>query len=100
MCQWGTTVTMPLAVPSQLSHSGMTYIKPVAVDACIAPLVRALNAGGIRTVASCCGHGKRPGRIALADGRELFIASTYEEAQQVDAAFPTPINPPPEVPGP
>ncbi len=55
-------------------------------DPCIAPLVRALNEcealpatpsrlnpAGVRTVASCCGHGERPGRVSLADGRELMI---------------------------
>lgn len=26
------------------------------VDACIAPIVKALNDGGIKTLASCCGH--------------------------------------------
>ena len=40
----------------------------------IADLVSALNAGGVPTVASCSGHGERPGNIALADGRELIIA--------------------------
>ena len=42
-------------------------------DPCIAPLVKALNEGGIATVASCCGHGERNGSICLADGRELLI---------------------------
>lgn len=42
------------------------------VDACIADLVSALNAAGIPTVASCCGHGGN-GSVALADGRELII---------------------------
>ena len=36
-------------------------------------LVAALNAGGVRTSASCCGHGAREGRIALDDGRSLII---------------------------
>lgn len=57
-------------------------------DPCLAPLVAALNTGGLRTVASCCGHGRRPGQIALADGRELFIMPDYEAAQRVGAAFP------------
>ncbi|MFC6487304.1 hypothetical protein [Nitratireductor sp. GCM10026969] len=61
-------------------------------DPCIAPIVRALNNAGIRTVASCCGHGFRPGTIALADGRELLIARDWEEARAVDAAFPVDIN--------
>ena len=29
-------------------------------DPCIAPIVKALNAGGLPTVASCCGHGNIP----------------------------------------
>lgn len=31
----------------------------VEVDSCIAPIVAALNDGGIPTVGSCCGHGLR-----------------------------------------
>lgn len=48
-------------------------------DPCLVPLIRALNDGGLRTVASCCGHGKRPGTVALADGRWLFIAADRAE---------------------
>lgn len=32
------------------------------------------NPDGIRTVASCCGHGNQPANIALADGRWVFLA--------------------------
>lgn len=42
-------------------------------DPCLEPLVRALNDGGIPTVASCCGHGRGDGSVVLADGRELVI---------------------------
>jgi len=59
------------------------------VDRCIASLVQALNDFGINTVACCCGHGKRPGNIALLDGRELIIASNYTEGRAIDAAFPS-----------
>lgn len=44
-------------------------------DPCLEPLVRALNGGGLQTLASCCGHGRRPGSVALADGRWLMVAS-------------------------
>lgn len=64
----------------------------VEIDIEIAPIVRALNAAGVATVASCSGHGHRPGRIALADGREIIIARSFEEAQQIDAFFPLDIN--------
>jgi hypothetical protein len=60
----------------------------IDVDSCIAPIVRALNAMGVVTVASCCGHGKRPGNIALADGRELIIVPDYESGRRVDSIFP------------
>jgi len=78
MCEWGDTVVIDVDGPRD-------------VDRCIASLVRALNDGGVKTVASCCGHGNRPGNIALADGRELIIASDYETGRAIDAAFP-PIN--------
>lgn len=43
------------------------------IDRCIHHIVAALNAGGVETVACCCGHGTQPGRIDLADGRVLRI---------------------------
>ncbi len=49
------------------------------IDFCIHQIVAALNAGGIRTVASCCGHGKIPGRIDLEDGRTLAIANNADQ---------------------
>lgn len=58
----------------------------------IADIVRALNDGGIKTVASCSGHGHRPGCIALADGRELVIARNYAEARRIDKLFPVNAN--------
>lgn len=45
------------------------------VDWCIHHIVAALNAGGIETTASCCGHGTQDGRIDLADGRVLMIVT-------------------------
>lgn len=53
----------------------------------IADLVSALNEAGIRTVASCSGHGHRPGNIMLADGRELVIARDFDEARKIDTMF-------------
>lgn len=47
--------------------------KVQCIDHCIHHIVAALNAGGVETVASCCGHGTQRGRIDLADGRVLFI---------------------------
>jgi len=47
--------------------------RKIPVDACIAPIVRALNEGGVPTAMSCCGHGEGDGFILLADGRTLTV---------------------------
>lgn len=67
MCEWGTHV----AVKNLLTTEGKR--RTWKIDRCIAPIVKALNDGGVETIASCCGHGKGPGRITLLDDRELFI---------------------------
>lgn len=82
MCEQGDTVSMPIGVPAWLSRSGKAYTETVAVDRCIAALVRAINDGGIATVASCCGHGRITGNIILADGRELEIFPNRQFAQK------------------
>jgi hypothetical protein len=41
------------------------------IDYCVADIVAALNAAGIETMMSCCGHGKRQAELILADGRDL-----------------------------
>ena len=38
------------------------------IQYCIHRIVAALNAGGVYTTASCCGHGALVGRIDLEDG--------------------------------
>lgn len=59
---------------SPCREAAMVVLKPgVWCDPCIAPLVAALNAWGIETIASCCGHGRNDGSILLADGRTLTI---------------------------
>lgn len=45
----------------------------ICVDWCIHQIVAALNAAGVETIASCCGHGKMAGRIDLKDGRVLYV---------------------------
>jgi hypothetical protein len=73
MCAHGTDVLVRVKVPADLSHTGEPLWREFGIDACIAPLVAALQAGGIDMRASCCGHGQQPGRIDLADGRTLVV---------------------------
>ncbi len=51
------------------------------IDFCIHHIVAALNAGGISTVASCCGHGKMKGNIILEDGRVLLVQQKLESME-------------------
>lgn len=62
-----------LPITSDLSRDGKRYYKKVPVDFCIAGLVKELNAAGIETKSSCCGHGKIGGFVLLLDGTEIKI---------------------------
>jgi len=66
MCEHGNTKT--LIINDRL----------VDIDSCILPLVKMFNKNGYETIASCCGHGKIPGNIALADGRFIDIHPNKE----------------------
>lgn len=55
---------------------GEDGVPTVWCDPCLTEFVTALNAAGLKTVASCCGHGKNDSSVALEDGRWLTI--TYE----------------------
>lgn len=52
-------------------------------DPCLVPIVKALNDGGVPTIASCCGHGQALGSVALVDGRVIAI---YEDLDSFVAA--------------
>ena len=73
MCEWGTTIPIEVTVPAEQSYTGKDRRAVRQIDACIAPIVDALNKLGLRTDVSCCGHGKVPGEIVLHDGRKLTI---------------------------
>ena len=51
------------------------------IDHCIHQIVAALNAGGVRTVDSCCGHKTIKGSIGLEDGRVLIIQPRPESME-------------------
>lgn len=58
------------------------------VDPCIAPLVQALNDGGLQTIASCCGHNQRPGWIALGDGRQIMVMPDMDAVRSIEQLWP------------
>lgn len=73
MCKHGTDIIVRVKVPADLSATGKEKWRDFGIDACIAPIVRALQHGGIDMRGSCCGHGETTGRIDLADGRIIRI---------------------------
>ena len=65
--------------------------RTVKVDACLVDILSALNNGGPYTRDSCCGHGRNPGGIALADGRYLTVhtdRASWLVAQELTPAHP------------
>jgi hypothetical protein len=86
MCKRGTLAEARISKPKAIQWKDRRTA--IQVDACIAPIVTALNDAGIATVASCCGHGKRPGIIALEDGRELLVMPDWESSRRLDPLWP------------
>jgi len=84
MCEHGQTEVLRVNVPASLSYTGEARWTFKHVDQCIAPVVSALNAAGVLTANSCCGHGKVPASIILQDGRDLTALAT-----RVDGRTPT-----------
>jgi len=79
-------VDLTVTIPAHLSHTGLPRTAIKSIDRCLAPIVKALNAGGVITTACCCGHGKTPGEIILADGRTLVIAMGLDHSALADLA--------------
>lgn len=73
MCKYGDNVEVNVNIPADLSHTNKARWDTKKIDACIAPLVKALQSAGIYTRGCCCGHGSLVGDITLQDGRVLLI---------------------------
>lgn len=85
MCEHGDTVLVEVLVTASVSHSGLEERRVRPIDRCIADLVRALDAGGVDMLGSCCGHGKQSGEILLSDGRVLNVkraAASFLDTQE------------------
>lgn len=67
----------------------------VGIDLCIAHIVAALNAGGIKTLTSCCGHGAQPGHIVM-EGEHVIVLENFENwaSQQVTLVAYPPLKTP------
>lgn len=78
MCRWGSDTVLNLTVDKAVSHTGNQRLADVKIDSCIAEFVENLNHSGVRTVNSCCGHGKGEGRILLSSGANLILPRATE----------------------
>jgi hypothetical protein len=76
MCEWGTNIKLRVPISAKLNHTEKMRRAIKDIDACIAPIVNALNKAGILTASCCCGHGKEYGHIWLHDNRVLIILPT------------------------
>ena len=79
MCKYGNTILTKVKIPADLSHTGKSFWKKAGIDSCVAPIVKALQKGGIDMRGSCCGHGKMDGDIHLQDGRILIIKQNGDQ---------------------
>lgn len=90
MCKWGTETLLLVPIDPALAYNGEFRWDIKGIDSCIADLVQALNAAGIYTSNSCCGHGQRDGEIFLHDGRKLIIVQPTENSEDEPHEQPTP----------
>ncbi|WP_155760406.1 hypothetical protein [Stenotrophomonas maltophilia] len=86
---------IPPAMPENSREAAMVVIERDATDKptvwCdpgVVDLVRALNAGGLRTLWSCDGHGHRPAVVGLMDGRQLLVLESVEALHQLAHLWP------------
>lgn len=79
MCNEREMSAVHVKIPADLSCDGKTKWKYAKIDACIAPIVNALQMGGINMRGSCCGHNKVDGKISLEDGRVIIIKQEEKE---------------------
>lgn len=90
----------PVAEDAESRESKMVVLRTdgsgvptVWCDSEIADIVDALNADVVpSTVASCSGHGYRPGSIIMKDGRYLMIFASQEEAKYAESLYDRDIN--------
>lgn len=73
MCK--SSVPLRVWISPDLDCEGRGKWETMRIDGCIAPLVAALQAGGIDMRGSCCGHEKSEGHVHLEDGRVLLVLS-------------------------
>lgn len=91
MCDWGNTVDLNVTVPAHLSYTGEVRQAVKSIDACLAPLVKALNDGGViyfpiaaqRHYFCSCG-----GALTAEEYIEHYFEKGHDRGESVRAATP------------
>lgn len=86
----GKRKTVSAKIPADLSRCGKEVWKPCWIDACLAPIINALQLAGVDMRGSCCGHGEQFGEIYLQDGRLLLVLRPEQAREYL--TFQTPCN--------
>ncbi|GAG14464.1 unnamed protein product, partial [marine sediment metagenome] len=73
--------------------SGWAWHK-VGVDVQVAPLIQFLNINGVRTLASCCGHGKEEGHVSIVEWSIPKAQSLGYEVGPAPDGWPWAVFPP------
>lgn len=78
-CPCRETIPVMLHVDADLSCTGKEKWREWGIDACIAPVVSALQKAGVNMRGSCCGHGKGPAEIMLSGGGSINFYPKREQ---------------------
>lgn len=70
--QFGETKEVLLTKLVSILPDGEKRYKDIAIDACIAPVIKHLWNNDVNTLSSCCGHGNRPPSIVLGNTEEKY----------------------------
>lgn len=68
----GETPEVLLKMLVSIDAAGTRTYRDVAIDACIAPVIKHLWDNDIATIGSCCGHNRMQPSIVLAEGVDHY----------------------------
>jgi len=91
MCKWGDSIPLEVTILATGSHTGKERKDMKLIDKCLAPLIKMLNEYGIKTLSSCCGHGKTKKSWIMIDPRNIHFGKIEESGLiSISLEFPYP----------
>ena len=94
MCKWGDTISLEVTMLAAGSHTGKERKDKKPIDRCLIPLVKMLNEYEIKTLSSCCGHGKTKKSWIMIDPRNIHFGKIEKSGlMSISLEFPYPGEP-------